>query len=714
MRMNPLGLSVVLFIAISYHNQHMPSRTHSLFPIALLLLLGPICVFYIQGWQEDVTPTVEQLLAGPEYQQHKHLQGLFRTTGDPLFVSLEGVFSAQDIHQVSHAFSQLDGVERVEYLSALLSRNSGDNANVWLLNLTAKAQTVPGARDLLQAMQESAGIGNTRLSVLGLSQMRVASRQVVQNDLRRMLPLMIAAITVIPVLFVPMQAAILFPLAVAVISCSLLLLLLQLVEGGIGHLSLLLLPLVWAIATLDAMHLLDRTGRHRLKGNLQPTRSAIRDLRLPCLMTSLTTAAACLILAIQEASPLLSRFGLWAGIGALTAYLVTFLIGGLYTPVPGYGRSPGTWTRGVPFTLVSLAQRYCAKTRWLWLTLGLLCLPGLSALETDIRFPDLFADSSPLTAELRQLQGLTGTDLRPLDLVLEASDQAGSEPPALLHAARAVINYARSWPETRMLLPADLIQNDTATLPHNPNQAEKALATLLAQHPDADSWLNPDQGAVRIQLHLAPHTMQRKTELLGWLEAFDRQVLRHHQLAFGGTGFTFHRVQQQGGKAALRSWLGSTLIILLMIALVIRRRLGVVIAGAVAILLPLLMLLGVMGYLGIPWGLSLMLLPILYVGLAVDDLLHLLWPLRGYKGATNTAVRAGALKAGPAIVASSLVLAACTAALGFSDLQVMRQLALLLPVGILLALFSSLTLLPALLSPSSHKSARQISSGSPV
>jgi predicted RND superfamily exporter protein len=91
------------------------------------------------------------------------------------------------------------------------------------------------------------------------------------------------------------------------------------------------------------------------------------------------------------------------------------------------------------------------------------------------------------------------------------------------------------------------------------------------------------------------------------------------------------------------------------------------------------------------------------LGLAVDDTVHLLWPARrGGRGASRGVSR-GAARAGPALLATTAVLAACIASMTLSGLRVNRELGLLLPAGLLLALACDLSLVPALLRGSSRR-----------
>jgi predicted RND superfamily exporter protein len=144
-------------------------------------------------------------------------------------------------------------------------------------------------------------------------------------------------------------------------------------------------------------------------------------------------------------------------------------------------------------------------------------------------------------------------------------------------------------------------------------------------------------------------------------------------------------------------------VLLLAILAVVLRRPRLIVAGLLGNVLPLVLLVGLMALCRIPWSLGLLGLPVVVLGLAIDDTIHLLWPLRRTSLPPATGFTGAIRHGGTAVVATGLLLAACLAALARSQFQVNRELGFLLPAGLLLALLAELTLLPALLTSSRRR-----------
>lgn len=130
------------------------------------------------------------------------------------------------------------------------------------------------------------------------------------------------------------------------------------------------------------------------------------------------------------------------------------------------------------------------------------------------------------------------------------------------------------------------------------------------------------------------------------------------------------------------------------------RRLSMGLLAMVPNLLPIALVLGVMGFVGLPLDVHTMLLSSVLLGIVVDDTIHFLHHYRiqlQQTGDVDASITASFKTAGPAIVTTSLTLA-----LGFltcfgSSLKHMHRMAGLLAFAIGVALLMDLVLTPALI-----------------
>ena len=107
--------------------------------------------------------------------------------------------------------------------------------------------------------------------------------------------------------------------------------------------------------------------------------------------------------------------------------------------------------------------------------------------------------------------------------------------------------------------------------------------------------------------------------------------------------------------------------------------------------LPILCVLGAMGWLGVPLDVASVMTGSIAFGVAVDDTYHYLWHCRSGQGVVHAAAVAG-----QGIVATSLILAGGFATLMFSGFNPVVRLGALLCTAVLCALATDALVLPAL------------------
>ena len=208
-------------------------------------------------------------------------------------------------------------------------------------------------------------------------------------------------------------------------------------------------------------------------------------------------------------------------------------------------------------------------------------------------------------------------------------------------------------------------------------------------------WIDLEEGVARVQIHLAPTDHARRLEILATLAHYDRTMLSHFRLHPAGPGVSYLQAEERGLAGLLQGGMAALVLVLGSLVLVFRHwrsATAVILANSV----PLALVLGLMGATGTPWSMDLLPLPVLLIGLAVDDSIHLLWAARGGRALRAWHLRLGARRAGAALLLTSLLLSLSLAVMLLSGLQAIRELGWLIPSGLLLALLCDLTLLPAL------------------
>lgn len=689
------------------------------------------------------TPTVEQVLPPEVLSEARRTDRAFGDAGDFVVVVLRHRDAEQaeaGLRRTEAAVAQLEGVSRTWSIqtrprlglegSALHLRQGGDGSSqldrflrptptthLVLAALTPATTTLTGARRFSSALGEV--LAHERLNgasahATGSPLLRVATWDAARGDAVRIMPVLVTVSLAVPWLFFRTLAAALLPLVLGALSTALTFALHRAFVGAMSPWLLVLLPIVWSVATMDAMHLFERARAHVGRG-AAPSPSEVgaalassrRELLLPCGLTALTTAASLAAIAAPGGPALFRSVGVWGAVGALIAYALTFTLGGSLLRLLGVGSAgPAALTGGARF-LASVSARHPRRTLGIW---GLLALGALLAafqLRIQSLYPHVFSssDTTGSREELAAITEATGSDLVPLDIQLEATTERGRSPTRLLMATVSLHQYLHSLPETRLVLSAGtLVAEWLATDPDASRRLAQSSVTSselmgkaeVLSDPRVAAWLRPDLGAARTLVLMSPMSHQRRSEVFAWVEHFGQTMLEQHRLRLGGPAFLYHAAEREGVRGVEQSIALELVLLTLTFALTLRsaRMVGI---AVVVNLTPVAVLIGAMAALKIPWSLGLLGVPVIVLGLAIDDTVHLTWQLRG--GAVS-ARGAGVLQAlrrhAGAVLSTAALLAGSLGSLALSGFRVNQQLGLLLPLGLALAVAAELTLLPAL------------------
>jgi predicted RND superfamily exporter protein len=200
-----------------------------------------------------------------------------------------------------------------------------------------------------------------------------------------------------------------------------------------------------------------------------------------------------------------------------------------------------------------------------------------------------------------------------------------------------------------------------------------------------------------MQVLFAKMSHARKEELLRFVQHYVGTVHPDYDVRFAGPLFVYHSAEREGISGIVQG-AGLDLLLILATFAVVFRRAWATISAVLVNLTPVLVLLGAMALAGVPWSLGLLGLPVVVLGLAVDDTVHLLWEARARTGRRPLGALLSAMRRNAgAVLSTCALLAGCLGALARSGFQVNHELGILLPLGLGLALFAELTLLPALL-----------------
>ncbi|MFT4537899.1 MAG: putative RND superfamily exporter protein [Planctomycetota bacterium] len=660
--------------------------------------------------------TVDGLLSSAELQRLEEVRALFSAESEVMLVGVAGeqdAWSDDRIESLCSDLRDIPSVSRVDSLPDALWRQAGGSGELRILValLDRDSLEIERARRInaafRYALQRASMLGD-KFHYVGTPRLRAESWGLARTDFLRLLPVLSVIALGIPWLLFRSWTSGLFLLLCAAGTSSLTLWCIRIIEGAIPAQVLLVLPVLWAAAAMDAMHLLARmTWPDPNRASDQPptVRESLREIRRPCITTTVTTAAGLALIGAGGESELLVRLGLWAATGVILALALTYLLA-------PYFLSDREASSAAPQWPLQLGTRLGAWTRShpRWILIGTLvasvcCLPLLRQLSITTRYPHLFAPQLELSQDMRAIADSIGSDMNPVQLLMRREEGGDEREIALLRSLFALEAQLTTLPEFAFMLPSPalvLAAQLSSQAAVGGSQVGSIVPSrgFLESLPGSDAsaieqldqdrlaaWIDRAQGHARVQLHFRQISWGRKNAVLRQLEEFDRAMLSNHELVPWGSGFTTHRIEQLGLGDLLEgsAWTALAMFVILTLAL---RNLLTGLLALLASVWPMLFVAAAMGGLGIPWSIALLPLPGALLGIGVDDSIHMLWR-PGQSRPEHARSRAF-----PAVLGTTLLLVLCVLSLRWTSMQANRDFGLLLAIGMSAALWIDVLVLP--------------------
>ncbi|RMG10736.1 MAG: hypothetical protein D6731_16880 [Planctomycetota bacterium] len=446
-------------------------------------------------------------------------------------------------------------------------------------------------------------------------------------------------------------------------------------------------------------------------------RAMVRSLVLPCLFTATTTCAGFLSLVFAGSRPIID-FGLFMALGVLLAFVLSFVF--LPAALLVLPRSPDGRLERSGRALEALARGSLAHRRWVLgaaLLLALGSALGVARLDVEARFIDYFSPDSPIHKGLtyidRNLGGTSG-----LEVVLSAPSEAGAFGPRHrdnLDRAAAFAEWLAGRPHVGVVMSfTGLVDEVRKVFP----AADRGQAALFVANNLPADLLRPYLVLEETELagrRYAPYSAVRITARLRETDpdldrgATLRAVRAHLAEAFppGGaveaevTGMFVlyaNMLQSLVGSQAKTS-LTALAVIFLMLAVLFRS----LAAAALALIpnaLPIVFVLGAMGWSGIPLDMATVMIASVSLGIGVDCAIHYLFRYReevALDGDISAALRRSHASIGTSILYTSLTTVVGFSVLAVSNFRPNAYFGIFTGFAMVAALFAMLTVLPVLI-----------------
>lgn len=651
-------------------------RNHAVFSLVTLALFTVLTAFWAAGSRIDNSLSVWQNDDDPGWQQYLDFIDTYGVE-DPLLVYLPGI-SPDRLDELADLLAGEEGIadlraSRVEPLngsragliSILPPEGSGPAVRARII------RTVKARLDPAEEVYHLGGVWYLTDRLDNLS----------SRSTRTLFPVVIA------ILFTGVLITARRPGKVALIMACGLLPALQLTGvmafAGV-KLNMVLLalpPLTMILGMAHAIHLLTKSRQGQDRQSLL----VFARVASPCLLSAATTMIGFLSLMVSDYQPV-RELGFWGATGSLLSFATSLLLlPPFFKPAPGSGHS-GRFRRWAAF----VAKNKKAITFILLLSFPV-TVGGMLRLERGSYILDFFTDDSVVRHDYEAIEE-AGIGLTPLEVDL-AGVAAG---PEVLQDK--LVAFSRQHPEITHFLyrfPSGIVV-PVATVHGAPLPTPLTLDFML-------------EDVRRLTILSRTVASEKTLELVEDTEAFLQKEFGPRQRPFvTGSVPLYTMGQKQLFTTLITSFGTAFLTISLIMALALRSlRLGLL--AIIANFLPVLLILGFMGWTLIPLSVATVTVASIVFGIVVDDTIHFLhsWKNRGEKAGTGEERLIATLAhVGPAMMTTTVV--AGTAFLGFivSPFIPLRNFGLLICLALWLALICDLLLLPALLLPGGNRTTR--------
>ena len=510
--------------------------------------------------------------------------------------------------------------------------------------------------------------------------------------------------------------------------------------------------LVFGVGIADCVHVLSEYTLFRKRGlnHKEAIKMAYQKTGVPILLTSITTMAAMIVIALGGIGHFVT-FGISSAIGVFLAFLFTLYVFPIllefWHPYKSIDRRKSNGPHRYSFVSVPveflgkvfyfLGLRWLLTAEWLpgllallphfsfkfrfpiifcFLFLLALCGLGLSRITIDTNLLELFKEDTKLIKtynivdqkmagtgsmeimiDLKKLDGFTDIDV--LETVSKFQELMEKK-----YQSHVVRTYSLS--DIVMDVNKTLGGSNGYSLPESSTAVVQLLSLFNNSNPDKRRRIvSDDYSQSHITIQLLNASSKEYNELFEDLEADLEKAMEplrsnYPEMEYGVTGT--YALMLQMGEVVSKSQYRSLALAVIVISAILLITLGSVSGGILSIIpniLPTVSAFGLMGLLGIPLDTDTLMIAPLIIGIAVDDTIHFVTHYRMNLSRGNSvgeALKHTIDEVGRAVTFTTLILGVSFLLLGFSDYIGIARVGIFGSFAIFVALICDLLFLPAL------------------
>lgn len=462
----------------------------------------------------------------------------------------------------------------------------------------------------------------------------------------------------------------------------------------------------------------------------------VRIMAEPCLYTAITTIVAFCSLVVSDIRPVID-FGWMMTFGITVAVVLNFtFFPAVLALLP---REPGTtaadFTQSFTLAIASFTQNHPGKVFSFFSALGIFALMGIPQLEVENRFIDHFKSSTEIYQGMELIDTQLGGTI-PLEVIIDPdeefltylkevqeAEEALDDPFAesdetsgvtfwfnkeMLGKAEEVHDYLEALPEVGKVLSIATGMKVFKGLNNGQLPDDYDLAVLRKVMPDNvkealfDPYLSEDGNQTRMTMRLVESAPTlRRQALLNKIHDYliEEMNFSEETVHISGMAVLYNNLLQSLYRSQILT-LGVVFLSILLMFVMLFRSLYLAVLAIIPNMLAAGLILGIMGWFGIPLDVMTITIAAIVVGIAVDHAIHYIHRFQvdfpRYRNYVDT-VRACHGSIGRAIYYTALTITVGFSILALSNFIPTIYFGVLIGLAMLVALMSNLTLLPALI-----------------
>jgi len=524
-----------------------------------------------------------------------------------------------------------------------------------------------------------------------------------------------AAVLLLVILFRSFRA-VLAPVTVFLLTLLYVFGLMPYVHMKISLMTVILIPLILVISVGYSIHMINRI-RTVLKQGVTSRKEALVEAYAhsawPCLLTALTTAAGFLSFLFVPIKPI-RHLGVLSAVGTMLAFLLVMILVPLFY-WPGKASTEAIKESGKDRTSVwTQWNAFLFKRRkpilWIFLGLGLFMLWGAFSIRPSSDMMETIGSEAAFVKESQYVANRLG-GVYSAEFLIELPEEGLGKTPAVLQTLQDAAEKAAQYPDVSLTLSlADLVleldrvlqekDRSLARIPEDPSTlAQYLLLYEMSGGSALADWTDYGYQTLRLSILLKGSSSEFESFAAEMLLFLEEQLPPGTEVSLTGEMPVMIRMMELLTQSQIRSCLAALGFIALLLLLILRSvRLGLL--AVIPNLFPIVVILGLMGWLGFSLDMVTAMVAPMLIGIAVDDTMHFFIHYRQQRKISSSAREASLhtfLSVGNALTATSVVLAGGFILFAFSQMRSLQHLGILAAAGIVSALAADILLSPLLL-----------------